>query len=96
MGMMTKMRDNAHVFIIAFIVVFVAFWVISDVDLGSIMQGSANEIGNVGGKAISYQEFQAVVDRVSEQRRQQNEGRELTENDFMQIREQVWNDFVTQ
>ncbi|MCB2203595.1 peptidylprolyl isomerase [bacterium] len=96
MGMMTKMRDNAHVFIIAFIVVFVAFWVISDVDIGSIMQGSANEIGNVGGKSITYQEYQAVVDRVAEQRRQQNEGRELTENDFMQIREQVWNDFVTQ
>ncbi len=96
MGMMTKMRDNAHVFIIAFIVVFVAFWVISDVDLGSIMQGSVNEIGNVGGKSITYQEYQAVVDRVAEQRREQNDGRELTENDFMQIREQVWNDFVTQ
>jgi parvulin-like peptidyl-prolyl isomerase len=94
--MMTKMRDNAHVFIIAFIVVFVAFWVISDVDLGSIMQGSVNEIGNVGGKSITYQEYQAVVDRIAEQRRQENEGRELTENDFMQIREQVWNDFVTQ
>ena len=96
MGMMTKMRDNAHGLIIAFIVVFVAFWVISDVDIGSIMQGSVNEIGNVGGKAISYQEYQAVVDRVAEQRRQQNGGRELTENDMMQIREQVWNDFVTQ
>lgn len=96
MAMMTKMRDNAHVFIIAFIVVFVAFWVISDVDLGSIMQGSVNEIGNVGGKSITYQEYQAVVDRIAEQRRQENEGRELTENDFMQIREQVWNDFVTQ
>lgn len=96
MGMMTKMRDNAHVFIIAFAVVFVAFWVFSDLDLGSIMQGSMNEIGNVGGKAISYQEFQDVVERAAEQRKQQNNGRDLTENDYMQIREQVWNDFVTQ
>ncbi|MBE0645967.1 MAG: peptidylprolyl isomerase [Bacteroidetes bacterium] len=96
MGMMTKMRDNAHVFIMAFAVVFVAFWVFSDLDIGSLMQGSMNEIGNIGGKAISYQEFQDVVERVSEQRKDQNKGRELTENDYMQIREQVWNDFVTQ
>ncbi len=96
MGMMTKMRDNAHVFIMAFAVIFVAFWVFSDLDIGSIMQGSMNEIGSVGGKSISYQEFQDVVERVSEQRKDQNKGRELTENDYMQIREQVWNDFVTQ
>lgn len=96
MGMMTKMRDNAHVFIIAFAVIFVAFWVVSDVDIASIMQGSANEIGNVGGKTITYQEFQNVVEQAAEQRRKENEGRELTENDYMQIREQVWNDFVTQ
>lgn len=96
MGMMTKMRDNAHIFIIAFVVVFVAFWVVSDVDIGSIMQGSANEIGNVGGKSITYQDFNAVVDRMAEQKRQENNGKDLTENDFMQLREQVWNDFVTQ
>ena len=96
MGMMTKMRDNAHVFIIAFAVVFVAFWVVSDVDISSLMQGSMNELGNINGRSISYQEFQAVVEQVAEQRRQQNNGRELTENDYMQVREQVWNDFVTQ
>ena len=96
MGMMTKMRDNAHVFIMAFAVIFVAFWVFSDLDIGSLMQGSANEIGNVGGKSITYQEFSDVVDRAAQQRQEQNNGRELTENDYMQIREQVWNDFVTQ
>lgn len=96
MGMMTKMRDNAHVFIMAFAVIFVAFWVFSDLDIGSLMQGSMNEIGNIGGKSIAYQEFQDVVERASEQRKEQNNGRELTENDYMQIREQVWNDFVTQ
>jgi peptidyl-prolyl cis-trans isomerase D len=96
MGMMTKMRDNAHVFIIAFAVVFIAFWVVSDVDLPSVLGGSRNEIANIGGKSITYQEFQAVVDRVAEQRREQNAGKELTDNDYIQIREQVWNDFLTQ
>lgn len=96
MGMMTKMRDNAHVFIMAFVVIFIGFWVFSDLDLGSIMQGSMNEIGNIGGKSITYQEFQDVVDRATQQKQEQEGGRELTENDVMQIREQVWNDFVTQ
>jgi parvulin-like peptidyl-prolyl isomerase len=93
---MTKMRDNAHVFIMAFVVIFIGFWVFSDLDLGSIMQGSMNEIGNVGGKSITYQEFQEIVDRATQQKQEQEGGRELTENDYMQIREQVWNDMVTQ
>mgnify|MGYP000576736103 CR=1 FL=1 len=42
------------------------FWVVSDVDIASIMQGSANEIGNVGGKTITYQEFQNVVEQAAE------------------------------
>lgn len=93
--MMTKMRDNAHIFIIAFIVVFVAFWVISDLDIGAVMQGSQNEIGVIDGKAITYQEFQTLVEQVAEERRQQNNGQELDENALASIREQVWNDYIT-
>lgn len=92
---MTKLRDNAHVFIIAFAVIFVAFWVFSDLDLGSIMQGSVNEIGKIGDRSITYQEFQDVVERVAQQRQEEGSG-DLSETDYMQIREQVWNDFVTQ
>jgi len=96
MGMMTKLRDNAHIFIIAFAVIFIAFWVFADLDIGSMMQGSPNNIGKVGSRDITYQEFQAVVDRVAEQRREENNNQDLTEMDYIQIREQVWNDFVTQ
>lgn len=95
MAVMTKMRDNAHIFIIAFIVVFVAFWVISDLDIGAVMQGSQNEIGVIDGKAITYQEFQTLVEQVAEERRQQNNGQELDENALASIREQVWNDYIT-
>jgi peptidyl-prolyl cis-trans isomerase D len=96
MGMMTRMRDNAHVFIIAFAVVFIAFWVISDVDLGAVMRDSATVVGKIEGKTISYQEFQAAVERAAEQRRKENQGRDLTEDDYSQIREQIWGDYVTQ
>jgi peptidyl-prolyl cis-trans isomerase D len=95
MGMMTKMRDNAHIFIIAFAVVFILFWVVSDIDVGSIMQGSRNEIGSIGGRSITYQEFQQVVDNIVEDRRKQNKGQEMDENAVASIREQVWNDYVT-
>jgi peptidyl-prolyl cis-trans isomerase D len=96
MALMTKLRDNAHVFIIAFAVVFIAFWVVSDVDLPSVLGGSQNEIATIGGNPVTYQEFQAYVDRIAEQRREQQNNRELSENDYIQIREQAWNDFVTQ
>jgi len=95
MAMMTKMRDNAHVFIIAFVIIFVAFWVVSDLDISSVMRGSQNDIGKIDGKSITYQEFQQMVDQMSEQRRQQNNGQELDENTISSIREQVWNDYVT-
>lgn len=96
MGIMTRMRDHAHIFIISFAVVFIAFWVVSDVDLGSVMQGSMNEIGSVNGKSISYQEFTRLVEQVAEAQKQQNGGKELDENQITTIREQVWNDYITQ
>ncbi len=95
MGMMTKMRDNAHVFIIAFAVVFIAFWVVSDIDIRSVFQSSAAEIGNIDGRSITYQEFQQVLDNVIEDRKKQNEGKDLDENTILSLREQVWNDYVT-
>ena len=96
MGMMTRMRDNAHVFIIAFAVVFIAFWVVGDVDIGSALRGSGNELGEINGKVITYQEFTNVVEQVAEQQRKQNNTQDLDENAFANIREQVWNDYVTQ
>lgn len=95
MGMMTKMRDNAHIFILAFIVIFVAFWVFTDLDVGSITRGSQNEIAEIDGKSITYQEFQGLVDQMVEERRKQNQGQEVDENTLSSIREQVWNDYVT-
>jgi len=96
MATMTKMRDNAHIFIIAFAVIFVAFWVVSDADIGSLLQGNTNEIANIDGRSITYQEFNNLVQQVADQRRQQNNGQELDENALASVREQVWNEFITQ
>lgn len=94
---MTKMRDNAHLFIISFAVVFIAFWVFQDVgDVRSAIQGSQSEIGTIDGKEIKYQEFQTVIDQMVEERRKQNNGQELDDNAVASLREQVWNDYITQ
>ena len=90
MGIMTRMRDNAHWFIIAFAVVFIAFWVISDVDVGSALRGSANSIGEINGKKISYVEFTNVVEQVVEQQKKKNKTQDLDEAALANIREQVW------
>ncbi len=94
MGIMTRMRDNAHWFIIAFAVVFILFWVISDVDVGSVLRGSSNHVGVVDGKPITYQEFTGIVERVAESQRKQSGGKDLEENQIASIREQVWSDYI--
>jgi peptidyl-prolyl cis-trans isomerase D len=95
MGMMTRMRDHAHVFIIAFAVVFIAFWVISDINPSELLRGSQNEIGNIDGRSITYQDFQQVVDQVVEERKKENPTMDMDENAMASVREQIWNDYIT-
>jgi peptidyl-prolyl cis-trans isomerase D len=94
MGMMTKMRDNAHVFIIAFAVVFIAFWVISDIDIGSVMRGSQNEVGDINGRSVTLQEYQKAIDEAIKEEQKKNNGKELENNAVIQIREQIWDQYV--
>jgi parvulin-like peptidyl-prolyl isomerase len=95
MGMMTKMRDNAHIFIITFVVVFVAFWVISDIDIQSIVAGSQNEIGDIEGRSVTLQEYQKAVDQAVKAKQDENQGKELDNNAVLSIREQVWEQYVS-
>ncbi len=96
MGMMTKMRDNAHLFIIAFAVVFIAFWVLTDVDVPSLLSSGRNELANIDGRTISYDEYQRTVENMVEQQRQQNQGKDVDENTVFSIREQVWNEYLSE
>jgi peptidyl-prolyl cis-trans isomerase D len=95
MGMMTRMRDHAHVFIIAFAVVFIAFWVISDINPAELLRGSRNEIGNIDGKSITYQEYQDMVEQVIKERKKENPTMETDENAIASVREQIWGDYIT-
>jgi parvulin-like peptidyl-prolyl isomerase len=96
MAMMAKMRSLAPAFILTVGGLFVLFMVITDSNVLQAIGGKrANVVGTVNGQEISYQEFQAELDRQLEAQKKQT-GQDLDENQTDQIREQVWDALVTQ
>lgn len=95
MPMMARMRSLAPVFIISVGAIFVLFMVISDSNVLEALGGRANYVGKVDGEEISYQDFNNVLERQREQMTKQN-GEDLTEEQTLQLRNQVWEALVTQ
>ena len=96
MAMMAKMRSLAPAFILTVGGLFVLFMVITDSNVLEAIGGKrSNIVGEVNGQDISYQEFQAELDRQLEAQKKQT-GQDLDENQTDQIREQVWDALVTQ
>lgn len=95
MAIMNKMRDNMPAILIGLVVVFVITIVFEwGMDyLG--MSRTSDTLGVIEGKKITYQEFSELVRQQAEQYKQQTK-QEPDENTFRQIREQVWNNVVTQ
>ncbi len=95
MAIMTKMRNNISVIIIGLIIVFVITIVFEwGMDyLG--MSRQPDTVGTVEGRKITYQEFSDLVRQQAEQYKQQTQ-QEPDETLLRQIREQVWNNLVTQ
>lgn len=95
MAIMSRMRNNMPVILIGLVVVFVITIVFEwGMDyLG--MSRQTDTIGIIEGKKISYQEFSDLVRQQAEQYKQQS-NQEPDENLMKQIREQVWNNLVTQ
>ncbi len=95
MPMMAKMRSLAPAFIISVGALFVLFMVMSDSNVLQALGGRANYIGKVDGEEISYQDFNNVLEKQREQMTKQN-GQDLTEDQTLQLRNQVWDALVTQ
>jgi peptidyl-prolyl cis-trans isomerase D len=95
MGIMTRMRNNMPVILIGLVIVFIITIVFEwGMDyLG--MSRQPDTIGNIDGKKISYQEFSELVRQQTEQYKQQTK-QDPDEALLKQIREQVWNNLVTQ
>ncbi|MFZ4619864.1 MAG: peptidylprolyl isomerase [Bacteroidota bacterium] len=92
---MSKMRSSMPVILVGLVVVFIITIVFEwGMDyLG--MSRQSDTIGVIDGKKISYQEFSELVRQQVEQYKKQSKT-EPDENLMRQIREQVWNNLVTQ
>jgi len=95
MGMMAKMRSLAPWFIITVGGLFVVFMVLSDSQISSAIGNRSNNVGEINGKDITYQEYANLVDRYRQFQVEQT-GTEISESQMEQFRDQVWDNLVNQ
>ena len=94
MPIMTRMRDNMPVILVALVILFVVMIVFEwGMDYLGIRSGRHDSIGVIDGKKISYQEFSDLVKRAAENQKKQT-GQEPDDETYRQIRDQVWNSLV--
>ena len=95
-GIMNKMRDKMPLIIIILIIAFLGT-IIFEWGMDYLgMRSQSFTFGKVNGVEITYQEFEQAVQQQVEQMRAQNEGKDIDDAAMEQIREQVWNNLVTQ
>jgi len=96
MGLMNRMRDKTHIILIILVLAFLAT-IVFDWGMGvlGLKRDQISELGYVNGEAITYQEFESQVQFAVEQQKQQS-GQEPDEAMVEMIRNQVWDQLVTQ
>jgi len=97
MGTFERIRQTSPYLLAVFAVVFVGFFVISDLDPSSMMNRGVDyqsaAIAEVNGEKILYRDFaQNVNDRI-EQQRQQNPDPDIEINN-VQIQKDIWNEML--
>jgi peptidyl-prolyl cis-trans isomerase D len=96
MPIMTRMRDSMPVILfgllIAFLITIVFEW---GMDYLGMSGGGSDIVGSINGIDIKYKDFTELVKAYSDNQKTQS-GTEPDEAQFVQIREQVWDNLVTQ
>jgi len=99
MALMTTMRNRMHIFLWAILILFLL-----SISIGGLVGGAniidqlfgrvdpSTAIGVVNGQKIPPDEFSRAVSARLEQIR--DSGRDLTDRDFEQSRNQVWDDYI--
>ncbi len=96
MGLMNKLRDKTHIILIVLILAFLATIVFEwGMDYLGVRSGQVTELGSVNGQEIKYADFENQVNFAIDQQRQQT-GEDPDENVVNMIRDQVWDQLVTQ
>lgn len=95
-GIMNKMRDRMPLIIIILIIAFLATivfeWGMNYMGMG----GTTDAFASINNQEINYQDYEKIVQQQIEQTRQQNEGKDVTEAQVKQIRDQVWTSLINQ
>ena len=96
MPIMTRMRDSMPVILfgllIAFLITIIFEW---GMDYMGMRSGGSDTVGEINGIKVTYKEFTEMVKAASDQQKAQT-GKEPDESGLTQIREQVWQNLVTQ
>jgi peptidyl-prolyl cis-trans isomerase D len=91
MAFIGKLREKAGTWVVIFVFVAIASFILTDIFTGqqSIFSSYSNEVGEIAGHSISLEEFQNAV-REREANYQANFGREATDREMPTLRQQAW------
>jgi peptidyl-prolyl cis-trans isomerase D len=96
MGLMTKLRDKTHIILIILVVAFLITIVFEwGMNYLGTQGGESTVFGSVNGEEINSKEFEQQVQYYIEQQKQQT-GQDPEETMISMIRNQVWDQFVSQ
>lgn len=99
MGIMSFLRNRAGVILIAAIGFALFAFLLGDavqMGGGSFMGGNQNEVGEVAGEAITYEDFKAKVDQNEANFRQQMGGGSLNPQMSAYVVENTWNQTISE
>jgi peptidyl-prolyl cis-trans isomerase D len=96
MATLQKIRNRAGIAIAIFIGMALAAFILGDLfkSSSSIMRGKQMEIAEIGGQSVTYPEFQAKVDELSEIYKMNSGKTSLDQKITEQIKEQTWQGMV--
>lgn len=96
MGLMNRLRDKTHIILIILVLAFLATIVFEwGMDYLGLRSDQTLVFGSVNGTEIDYNKFEEQVQFAIEQQRQQS-GEDPDETMVQMIREQVWEQMVSQ
>ncbi|MBL0742282.1 peptidylprolyl isomerase [Chryseolinea lacunae] len=91
MALIGTLRNKMGTWVVIFVFVAIAAFILNDIFSGksSIMNWGRNSVGEIGGKEITYEDYQSVI-REREANYYLNFGREPGEREMPSIRQQAW------
>ncbi|HEY9004669.1 MAG TPA: SurA N-terminal domain-containing protein [Ohtaekwangia sp.] len=91
MAFIGTLRSKMGTWVVIFVFVAITAFILGDIFSGksNILNWGRNSVGEIGGKEVSYEEYQAVI-REREANWYLNTGREPGERDMPSIRQQAW------